>query len=175
MCGTDADVEVGVDVPQERGAIIFAQGRPIGRSIVPTAVACTRRSCVWTCETRVKPPPLPSPSPSPPPPPRTSTSGAPARSEIHARRVLVLSYRPPVSSCLRVSIYIYISLSLSFPVSLYPYLFTFRTFLIPPFPPDCRASSQLLLARTQYKQQRGARESAYARGSQVESVALRQK
>lgn len=114
-----------MDVPQERGAIIFAQGRPIGRSIVPTAVACTRRSCVWTCETRVKPPPLPSPSPSPPPPPRTSTSGAPARVR-STRDAYSSSPTPsPVSSCLRVSIYISLSLfsSISLSVSLHvPYI-----------------------------------------------------
>lgn len=57
-----------MDVPQERGAIIFAQGRPIGRSIVPTVVACTCRCCARTCKTRVKSPPSPSPSPSPPSP-----------------------------------------------------------------------------------------------------------
>lgn len=102
-----------MDVPQERGAIIFAQGRPIGRSIVPTVVAYTLRSCVWTCETRVKSPPSPSPSPSPspPPPPRTSTSGVPARvrSTRDAYSSSPIPYHPPVSRHLRVSY-------LSFPV-----------------------------------------------------------
>lgn len=83
-----------------------AQYRPDRRRVYTAVV------CVWTCETRVKPPPLPSPSPSPPPPPRTSTSGAPARVR-STRDAYSSSPTPsPVSSCLRVSIYIYIYLSL---------------------------------------------------------------
>jgi len=44
----------GVDAPQERGAIIFAQGCPIGRSIVPTVVVCARVAVSGLAKTRVK-------------------------------------------------------------------------------------------------------------------------
>lgn len=102
-----------MDVPQERGAIIFAQGRPIGRSIVPTAVACICRSCVWTCETRVKLPPLssPSPSPSPPPPPPNVHVRCPGEGEIHARTAY--SSSPTIPYAVFLSFFLRTSLSVS--------------------------------------------------------------
>nr|XP_012225202.1 PREDICTED: uncharacterized protein LOC105673838 [Linepithema humile] len=139
-CSTDA--EVGVDVPQERGAIIFAQGRPIGRSIVPNAVACTCRCSVWAYKTRVKPPP----SPSPPPPPRTFTSGVLAR---------VRSTRDALSSALSIS---------SFPTSPFLSFSPSVSLYFTHHPPRVVVS----FTRTQYKQQKRARVRLHTRI--VESV-----
>lgn len=152
-----------MDAPQERGAIIFAQGRPIGRSIVPTVVACTcRLLCDRTCKTRVKSPP--SPSPTPPPRIYTHVPVSSREGEIHARRVPVLySFCLPYSlSSLSQSLFFSLSPSPSPSVSLNPVFFN-----------PLRARHRTLYIRTQiYKQQR-QRARVRPRTRIVESVALR--
>lgn len=102
-----------MDVPQERGAIIFAQGRPIGRSIVPNAVACTCRCSVWAYKTRVKSPP----SPSPPPPPQTFTSGVLARVRFTRETRFHPLFLSPCFPHLRLSIFLFVSLYFIYPPS----------------------------------------------------------